>query len=249
MQEVNWTVLTYFVIGIFALNGLYKGWWREALTTVALAFLVFLLGNPDWAEWLINIINSILATIWGWLPNSVVNIIQDILQNGLGIQTGGGSPQIDPGNGGNWLMIMLFFILLAAIVARLTLPGHVGRSTKYTYVASPMGNFLGIIIGGLNGWLVINLVKEYLNGSNLPGGPPTEVSMSGNAAMASPGVSFRAAEVPTFTLMDGIMPWIVVGLGVLFLLFILYNRWVFSYNKGFVKLNSRDPMGYVRREF
>ena len=45
-MEINFTVLTYFAIGLFALNGLFRGWWKEAISTFFLILLVFLLQQP-----------------------------------------------------------------------------------------------------------------------------------------------------------------------------------------------------------
>ena len=43
MVEVNWTLLTYLFIALFALGGYFKGWWKEAIVTVFLTVLVLLL--------------------------------------------------------------------------------------------------------------------------------------------------------------------------------------------------------------
>ena len=38
-MQINWMVLTYFVIGLFILNGFFRGWWKEAITLSFLAIL------------------------------------------------------------------------------------------------------------------------------------------------------------------------------------------------------------------
>ena len=76
-MEINWTVLTYFIIGLFILNGFFRGWWKEALTTAILVFFVFLLQQPGVAEGFINLINGFLNSVWQILPESFRNFLQD----------------------------------------------------------------------------------------------------------------------------------------------------------------------------
>ena len=45
--EINWSAITYYVIGLFALSGFFRGWWKEAITAFFLGILVFLLRTPD----------------------------------------------------------------------------------------------------------------------------------------------------------------------------------------------------------
>jgi hypothetical protein len=68
-MQINWTIVTYIVVGYFAIAGFSRGWWKEAITTVVLTVLILFLQNPGWAETVINAINSLLATIWSYLTS------------------------------------------------------------------------------------------------------------------------------------------------------------------------------------
>ena len=215
-MEINWTVLTYFIIGLFILNGFFRGWWKEALTTAILVFFVFLLQQTGVAEGFINLINGFLNWFWQILPESFRNFLQDFLESGLGISTAADDAiQIDPGNPGTWLIFLILFLAVVALISHILLPDHGPGSG---YAVRPIGGVLGGLLGGLNGFIIVNLVREYLDGRNLPGSTstfPTEIAQArdGSIAMASPGVSFQAAEVPSFTILDSFLPWVIIAFG------------------------------------
>jgi hypothetical protein len=102
---------------------------------------------------------------------------------------------------------------------------------------------LGGLLGGLNGFLIINLVKEYLNGSNLPTGsqgPATEVAVAGGqtVGVASSGVGFALTDLPGFTNLPAYAGWIIVGFGLLLLTLIVRSRIA----------GARFPAGYRKAE-
>lgn len=249
-MEINWTLLTYMVIGLFALSGFFKGWWKEAVTTVFLAILILLLNNPSFAQAVVDIINSIVAFIWGLIPASFLPTVESVLENVFAIDTSGGVPQLDAGNPGTWLIILILFIMIAILVSRLLLPNTIKKSRGYAYVVRPTGSILGGLMGALNGFLIVNLVREYLDGRNLPAaGPPAELAMaeSGRAmATASSGVTVQAVEMPGFTILDSSLPWILMGIGFLVLLVILKNRVGLHSRNGFRKIDYKVPYGYQK---
>jgi len=233
-MEINWTVLTYFVIGLFALSGFFKGWWKEAMTTVFLAILVFLLQNPDLAQRVIDTINGILAAIWSFIPNSLLPAV------------GGAAVQAEAGDANTWLLILILVIAMAIIVGGIMLPSGI-RQPGMRYATTPTGSILGGLIGGLNGFLIINLIREYLDGRNLPGIPLTEIAPTGGGGtvgVASSGVAMRAVDVPNFTILDSFLPWIIIGGGLLILFAVLRNRVGLHSNKGFRRIDYKVPYGY-----
>lgn len=232
-MEINWTVLTYFVIGLFALSGFFKGWWKEAVTTVFLAVLVFLLQNPDLAQRVIDTLNSILVTIWSFIPDSLLPAV-------------GGVAQANASDASTWLIILILVIAAAIIFSRTTLPGGIIQPGM-RYAPTPTGSVLGGLLGGLNGFLIINLVREYLDGRSLPGGLLTEIAPAGgggSVGIASSGVAIRAVEVPSFTILDSFLPWIIIGGGLLIFLAVLRNRVGLHSNRGFRKIDYKVPYGY-----
>jgi hypothetical protein len=232
--EINWTTISYCVIGLFALAGFFRGWWKEAITTFLLGGLVLLLQMPEVAYSIIDFVNQILATIWSWLPASIT----DFLTNIFGIT----SLQIDASNGQTWLVILIATLAFSIILSHFLLPNQNRRSGGYyAYPVTPLGGFIGGLLGGLNGFLIINLVREYLTGSSLPlpgvEEPASEIAVVGG--IASTGVDLAVTDMPTFTQISEFAGWIVVGLGVLLLLFVLRSRFA----------SKKQPLGYIRREY
>lgn len=238
-MEINWTVLTYMVIGLFALNGFFRGWWKEAVTTVFLVLLVFLLQQPELAESFINLLNELLRTVWQALPDTLVPTIRDLLETLLGVRTSAVGIQANPGNPGTWLMVLILFMVVATLLGRTGL-------TNQNYPPNPVGSLLGGLVGIFNGFLVTNLVREYLDGRALPGEisrPATEITMAGGSSfgVASRGISIQAVELPRFTILDSFIPWIITVAGILILIAILNTR--FSRDGLNVRPNKVPP-GY-----
>ena len=237
MAEINWTVVTYIIIGVFVFNGFYRGWWKEAITTAFLAVLVFFLQQPGIAEAAIDFINGILDIVWAIIPNTLIPTIDSFFEDVFAVSTNGEPLQIDPSKSGNWLLILLLFLGISTIASRASLQG---------YRVSPMGSMLGGIVGGLNGFIVISLVREYLKATNLPRNPlGTEIASSQSGGIASSGVGFQAVNVPNITILDSFLPWIIIIGGILVFLMALNNRVALrSDGKGFRKVDYKRPLGY-----
>jgi hypothetical protein len=221
--EINWTVVTYIIVGLFALSGFFKGWWKEAITTFFIGILIFFLAVPRAAEWFIDTINRIISFIWDIL-------VQAELVTGQAIQ-------LDGRSGGTWLVILLLFIGLAIFISRASLPNVVrGGGAYHTYIVTPLGGILGGLLGGLNGFLILNLARQYLEGSNLPGGgqPAIEIAMTGTSsvAIASSGVDFRVIDLPNFTIFNVFLPWVIIAFSIL----VLFLTWRYR----------KIPWGYVK---
>lgn len=246
MAEINWTVVTYLVVGVFALAGFYRGWWKEAFTTFLLVILIFLLKVPGVAQWLVDRLNDLLAAIQAFLPASVISLLQDV----FGLSTTGGVIQANSAEPGTWLLILLLFVIFAILISILSLPNRADWNNKdkeeIFYELRPIGSVLGGLVGGLNGFIVINLVREYLDGRNLPGvqtSLPTEVATTGSVAL--PGVAAQATELPGFTILDGALPWIFIAIGLLIFITAIKNRYVLHKDqKGFIKPYFLAPYGY-----
>lgn len=220
MVEINWTIINYFVIGLFVLSGFYKGWWKEAITTFLLGILVFFVRNPDIAEWIIDAVNGVISTVLQWLPADLQNTIVSILD----LRTIA-DIRIDASSGQTWLVILILFIGLSILLTRNMLPNRIMKPPYTTYPVTPLGAFLGGLLGGLNGFLIINLVREYLTGSFLPLSPATEIaSVAGQTVgTASAGVDFLVTDLPGFTSLDTMAAWIVIGFGFLIALIAFKN--------------------------
>jgi hypothetical protein len=241
-MEINWTTLTYAVIALFAISGFFKGWWKEAITALFLAGLMLMLRTPDLAQAFVDGINWFIELIWGIIPDSLLPTVEQVFDVSPGV-----IPYLDAGDPGTWLVMLIFFLLLSIIIGRSSLPNYgSGRG----YEVRPPASVLGGLLGGLNGFILMGLIREYLNGSNLPGGGPaslpTEVVESGGsvAGVASTDVVIKAVDIPAFTLLDSYLPWVLVGLGVVVFFMAITSRVAISRNKGFVSVKGREPYGY-----
>jgi len=99
--------------------------------------------------------------------------------------------------------------------------------------------------------IIINLVREYLDGRNLPGSSgtlPSEITMAGQggARIATSGISIQATQLPDFTILDSFLPWIIIIAGLFIFWAALINRFGVSSKDGFRKIDYRDPFGYKK---
>jgi hypothetical protein len=238
-MEINWTNLALIIVGLFALSGFFKGWWKESITTWFLAFLVLLFYFPPLAQLFIELINFIFATIAKLLPDNFSADLANFLEATLGITTVNGAIQLDPTNGGTWVVILLIFIGLAMLISRSNLPSdfRVGRTEVYR--PSLWASLLGAAIGALNGYIIIGLLTAYLSGSNLPG------ASAAGTAVAPTEVNIETVAVPNFVITESFLPWMLIGIALLVFVAAIATRVAIRKNKeGFVKVDYTPPPGY-----
>ena len=235
-MQIDWEVVTCLVIGFFAIVGFSRGWWKEGLTTLFLLILFILLRQPSWAQSFIDLINRIIDAIWSLIPDSVIEIFnQDIVGT-----TAAGTPpiQADANSAGTWVVILILFIATSIFLGRI-------------WLSSPptiQGSLLGLLIGALNGFFILNLVREYLDGRSLPGGETaaaasSQIVLAGNGAFAPPAssVSIQATDLPNFTILDSNIPWFIIVGGLLISFAVLRSRFkVLTNPKGMKKLSFKE---------
>ena len=240
-MQINWTMLTYLVVIYFAVSGFSRGWWREAVTTVFLAVLVFLLQNPDLSQSIIDTINGWIATLWSFIPTGITSVVDNGLNNFFAVTTRSDAPfQLDATAPETWFFILIIFMVLAAII------GGIG----FRYQPTGLGRLLGVGMGALNGYLVLSIAREYLDGRALPGGDvasaSSEVSLVGGSSFgqAASSVNVQAVNLPNITLMDSAIPWIVIGVGGLFLFALINTRIRFLTSSEGRKIEAQRPPFY-----
>jgi hypothetical protein len=238
-MEINWTVVTYFVVGYFALAGFSRGWWKEAVTTSALAGFILLLQNPDWAQRLVDLINSLLATVWNYIPTSITPVVNNGLETVFAVSTSGSSPiQIDASDPGTWLTILGLVVGASILFGRVTLGNQ----------PTAPGKVLGVALGGLNGFLILSLVREYLDGRALPGqtGPESEITLAGTSSFgpAASSLSIQFTGLSGVTILDSFIPWLAMGIGLLFLVSVLKTRLGVATSADGRKLQTKVPPYY-----
>ncbi len=234
-MEINWVIVTYFVVIVYAISGFYRGWWKEGITTGGLALLVFLLKNSNIANDVISVINTVIAYIWQFAPV----ILTDTFETVLFVEVPNGGPfQFDPGAATTWVFLLFVLVTITTVL------GRIGSGP--TLKVMPIGGALGALTGGLNGFLIINILREYLDGRALPGNTLTQASPillegnDGTVSVASSSVSIQAVNLPQFTILDSWTPWMFMIIGVLVVLSVLKE----GYTVETIKVNSRAPYGY-----
>lgn len=231
-MTIDWTILTYVIVGIFVLVGFSSGWWKEAIVAFFLGVLVFFLQNPDVAESVINGINQVSTTVWGYLPS----FLKDLL----------GEPIVlNPASATTWLLILIVGMVIFTQIGRLGLPG--------SYRAGLVSRVLGAALGGVNGLIIANLVREYLDGRSLPGSTvaaataSAEITLAGTGPAGPPaaevGVAFT--NLPSATILDSAAPWIITALAVLIVIAAIGNSIRIEKNaENMRKISRHKPFGY-----
>ncbi len=251
-MEINWALLTLCVMSIFVFSGFLRGWWKETVTTIFLIVLVVFLFVPHAAQLFIDFLNFIFATITSFLPDSLNITISNFLDTYLGVSTVNGAIQIDASDGGTWFTFLILFIGLATVISRSTLPSWCKSKPPYVhYSVTLMGSLFGVLLGILNGFLVIVLAGEYMHGRNLPSDNtlPIKEELFGTSVAVtnttSATMSLQATEMPHLTILDSFLPWVLIALAILLVLTALKNRVNVSKDKdGFRKVETKTPLGY-----
>jgi hypothetical protein len=227
-MTVDWNTLVMFIMGVFFLSGFSRGWWKEALTTGLLAILVLFLQNPTVAETVMGWFNWLVSQIWSFLPASMTLAFNQAIfgaEDSL-------APQLNSADPGTWLMILGLIVVGSVFFGR----------TGFTYKPTVVGKILGAALGLLNGFLVLSLAREYLDGRALPGGrevaAAADASAAGISIVSDSGwvdpikqVTLSIANMPTTTILDNVIPWLIVGGGLIFLVSVARTRVRYDVNK------------------
>ena len=239
-MEINWTILSYLVIIFFAVSGFSKGWWKEAVITVILAFFLFLLQNPNLAQTLIDSFNNLVSTIWSFIPTEITPVVNTGLSTVFAVQTGGSQAwQADASSPGTWITLLAVTVGLAMLFTRF----------GFNYTPTGFGSLLGGLMGALNGFLIASLVREYLDGRALPGQEvayTSQLTLVGGSSFgpASENLTIQMSDLPQFTILDNILPYLIIGIGLLFLVAVLRSRVGVARSPDGRKVEARMPPFY-----
>jgi hypothetical protein len=215
---LNWETLVIIVASLFALGGFLRGWWREGITTIFLILLTIFLTSPELAGSIIDFINGVIEAAW----NIFRNLFEALGLAQPAVGTAATPPVIiDPSDRTVFIIILIVMVIVSYFTSKITLGGR---------TATLAGRIFGGILGAINGFLVVNLVKEYIVGRFIP-----ETGLS--AQTASPDqLSIAVTDVPPESVFSDTAQLLVLGLGVIVLALILANR---VSRKG-----ARNPWGY-----
>lgn len=247
-MQIDWTLISFLTVGFFAINGFFRGWWKEAFTTAVIVFFMFLLQQPGLAQSTVNVVNQVIATTW--------NLTARLL--GSFIPMAATAPQLNPDDPMTWVTMLFIFLGVAGILGRILLPDS-GRSGQ-VYAANIIARLLGLGLGAVNAFLVLNLVREYLGGSSLPGQATQAAAQAAGAATTgitviggqtsamATSVAIEATGLPQYTLQDNIVPWLIMGGGLFVVALAANNRVKFMKSADGRKVATRSPYGYSPRK-
>ena len=230
LLTVDYNVLLYVVIGAFALGGFLRGWWREGLTTVLLMILVVFLTQPSFLQTIIDYVNNLLVLL-GVVIQTGGNFDTASVQTA--ISTAQPPVTIDPNNRSFYILMLFAIVILAYFTSRRSLPSAFGAPGTY-YEPSIGARIIGAILGAFNGFVIINLIKEYIIGRAIPG---TSIATT-TAAPSEVAVQFTG--VPPENPFTGVAMFLIGGIGLAIIAITIWSR--YRIEKGAIK--SPIPPGY-----
>lgn len=217
--DIDYNTLMIVIIALFALSGYLRGWWREGITTVFLVLLVIFLTQPELAQRIIEFINNLIEML------SIVIKTRGSFEASAVSAAAETPPPIvlDPNNRSLYIVILIVIVLLSYFTSRITL----GNRT-----ISVGARIFGGILGAINGFIAVNLVKEFIVGRFFPG-----TGVSAQAAAPST-LSVSISDVPPGSVFTDAPLLLVLGIGLVVLALLLANR--------LTRKGRRAPWGYDR---
>lgn len=205
--EIDFGALTYFIIGMFALVGFSRGWFREALTTILLMFMVFMLAQPELAASLIEILGVLVTAILKPFADMAgdTSRLKDLLDAIKGL--------FNVDNPYSFMLLITGFLILFSYA--------VGRTALIEGKVAPLSRLLGGTLGALNGFIVMSLAQQYLLtrlGIDVPRAP----ALPGEVAAAVPQqVPMSVKNIYALSSLSGITLALLFALGFIVLVFFL----------------------------
>jgi hypothetical protein len=217
---IDFQTFILMVVGIFGLVGFLRGWWKEALTTGLLVLLLWLLTKPTLAASIIDFINQIIRLIVTFFTAGSLQPTE--IASAAGTVE---APTINPSQFQPYIIILIILIIFSYFTGNVAL-GDVALT--------PIARIFGGILGLVNGFIIVSLIREYMLGRFLP-----ESGVSAAAAVPA-SLSVTVSNVPQTSIMDGITPWFFILAGAFILLLALGTR--YKYTSG--RLSRQPPLGY-----
>lgn len=218
--DIDYNTLMIIVIALFALSGFFRGWWREGVSSIFLILLVVFLTQPELAQRIIDAINTLLKTI-GIILEAGGSFDAQVL--GTAAATAIPPIILDPTDRSIYIIALVIFALLSYFT------GKYGLSDR---LISPGARIIGGVLGAFNGFIAINLVKEYIVGRFFP-----ETGISIQSAAPST-LSIAISDVPAGNIFADAPMFLVIGIGIVVVILVLTQRLT---SKG-----RKIPWGYGR---
>jgi hypothetical protein len=178
--------------------------------------------------------------VWDRLPGALILLLNDLIEPVFEFTISSNTFQFDANAPGSWLTLLIIVVGAAILLSRVTLG----------FQPTMLGKFTGAFLGGANGFLILNLVREYLDGRALPGQQQTAstaavtVAGSNTYAPASQSLAIQFNSLPNYTILDSVIPWVLIGVGVFLLVVVLKTRLTIASNQDGKKIQPVAPPFY-----
>ncbi|OQY43398.1 MAG: hypothetical protein B6242_14780 [Anaerolineaceae bacterium 4572_78] len=218
--DIDFQVFFYMVAGAFGLVGFFRGWWKEAITTGLLIFLLLLLERPEIAVFITDQINAVINFFTALVTAQSVNPYE------IAGAAGSTPPVvvIDPTTKQMYIIVLIAMIAGSYFFTKMSVPAE---------NVSFGGQLTGAILGMVNGIIAMSLFREYIAGRFLPGSTIA-------AASAPQEVTIVISSVPRASLADSSMAWFVIAAGALVFFTAIWSRYEWKDRQ----IKKRNPMGY-----
>ncbi len=209
MIEIDFRVLTYIVLGLFALVGFMRGWLREAFTTSLLMALVVMLTQPALAQRIIKIVSQIIKAF-----------LAAFLRRASPAQVSGVNRTI----GSLFNVENPYGLMIMATIFLIFVSYTFGRKGLDEGKLSPLSRLLGGTLGAVNGFIAVSLIREYLLtrlGLSVPG-RLLAAAEAVKAAQAAKPISVGIQNLQEWSLTSGLIPYALLIFG--FVVFVFFLR-------------------------
>jgi hypothetical protein len=182
-MTIDYSEIVILVVVLFGIVGMMRGFFKEGVTALFVAFLAVLVRSPENGRAIIEWINEMIAFFLRFLRSGF-----SFDPNALAAQTVN-TQALDPYSYQLWIVIMVVLVAVSYAIGEATF------SDKVT----PLSRLLGGLLGAFNGYVLANLVRQYLvvNAANQAGISATALSAGSQAG------SIQVANVPTTTVAGG----------------------------------------------
>jgi hypothetical protein len=159
---------------VFAVVGMMRGWYKEGITSLFVAFLAVLVWQPDIAERIIQLINDLIKYFTNFITSGF-----SLEAAQVAVQQSDPNTPLDPSSYQLWIIITVVMVLISYLIGEATFSGKL----------TPLSRIVGGLLGAANGYMLVSLAKEYLFNDAAAQG---QVS-----AQAAGPMSIQLTNVPT----------------------------------------------------
>lgn len=143
---IDYSDLLVLVLAIFGIIGVMRGWYKEALTTLAVAMLAILVWQPSIAEEIVGVVNKVIA------------LLTMFIRAGFSLDMGKIAAQtVDPDSLLDPNSYQLYMVVTAVLLVASYLVGDLSFKGRMT----PLGRLLGGLLGLCNGYVIVSLLRQY----------------------------------------------------------------------------------------